>query len=460
MNKNISSKIITTIEEYSMLHTDDCVVVGVSGGADSMCLLHFLCSVRDKYNLHIVAAHVNHNLRGDEALRDEAFVAGWCSEHKIEFRLLSVDINRLSQEQNMGTEECGRNCRYEFFQTLANECNGNSKIATAHTLSDTTETVLFNITRGSGLQGLCGIPPVRDNIVRPLIGITRAQVEYYCSINNVSFINDSSNLTDDYSRNKIRHNVIPVLKAVNPSVEASFGRLTHIVIQQQQFITEVAMTALTAARCDSGYSSSVLVKLNPVVLSQCLIMVANNSGCKGVQEKHIDLMKGVLTTTSGAVDLPGGYVAYGKQGVFRVAKAVKNKENYVFPLDISKEFIICDKILSFKLISTDELNKNSKINKKLLKNLLDYDIIKNNTIIRNRSNGDVFSPYGRGVTKSLKKLFNEGKIPVENRDKLLIISCGDTIIWVEGFGVSQQYGITEKTKNVLCINVSEVSDFS
>ena len=180
MSNNIRDIIYNTAVNGGMISQEDTIVVGVSGGADSMCLLHFLLSVRNELNLNIIVAHINHNLRGKEALRDQSFVESTCKALNVECRVLSADINKISAETGKSSEECGRKIRYEFFNSLAEK---NGKIATAHTLSDNSETILFNIARGTGLKGITGIPRTRENIIRPIIDITRQQVEEYCREN-------------------------------------------------------------------------------------------------------------------------------------------------------------------------------------------------------------------------------------------------------------------------------------
>ncbi|MCM1544504.1 MAG: tRNA lysidine(34) synthetase TilS, partial [Ruminococcus sp.] len=170
-------KIISTIEKYDMLTNVKSVVVGVSGGADSICLLHFLSKIREKYGIVLSAVHINHNIRGEEAKRDENFVRCFCNSLGIECHVFSIDVPKLAKDLSLSEEECGRKVRYECF----NKINADA-VAVAHTLSDSIETVIFNLTRGTGLKGVCGIPPVRDNIIRPLIEITRDEVEEYCEM--------------------------------------------------------------------------------------------------------------------------------------------------------------------------------------------------------------------------------------------------------------------------------------
>ena len=215
MNKTF----IQTIEKYKLLQNGDKVIVALSGGADSVTLLDMLNSVKEIYNLTIYASHINHGLRGEEADRDENFCKILCKIYNTELFVKKADIKILAKEQKISEELCGRNVRYSYFEELSQ--NLSAKIATAHTASDNIETLLFNITRGSSVTGAGAITPKRGNIIRPLIMLTREDIEQYCEQNNLEYVTDSTNLTDDYTRNKIRHQVIPVLKQINPQLELS-----------------------------------------------------------------------------------------------------------------------------------------------------------------------------------------------------------------------------------------------
>ena len=184
------------INEYRMLENVSTVVVGLSGGADSVCLLHVLYTLKDEYKLNLIASHVNHGIRGEEAENDALFSKNFAETLGADFKLLQVDCVKEAQENGETTEEAGRRLRYEFFNSLCED--ENTVIATAHNSNDNLETVVFNITRGSALSGAKGIPPKRDNIIRPLIFCSRAEIEGYCKENNLSFVTDSTNLSDDY----------------------------------------------------------------------------------------------------------------------------------------------------------------------------------------------------------------------------------------------------------------------
>lgn len=424
------------LNDYNMLCENDKVIVALSGGADSVALLDFLLRINDKFSIEIMAAHVNHNLRGAESDRDEAFVKELCKKYGIRLFVKSADIGKIAESEKISTELCGRNVRYNFFKELKEKYN--AKIATAHTSSDNTETVLFNLARGCGLKGISGIQPVRDYIIRPLIYTTRAQVEDHCKIYNLSFVTDSSNLTDDYTRNRIRHNVVPTLREINPELNSTINRFGNLMCEIDDYLQYQTDEATEMVATQNGYDAEKISKLHPALKKAVIRKICNLSGCDA-EYRHITLICENLS--GGAVNLPSGKRAVIKQNLFRIT-------------DVSQDNDYAEFIKKFEPDSTfDFNNKKYSICYGNSKNLLRADLAEKDLFFRTRKQGDRFTLPFRKVTKSLKKLFNELKIPEEKRDKLLILTDGETIYWIEGIGVSEQgrskevYGITIKWSN-------------
>ena len=228
--------LLEAIERFSLLENTKNVTVALSGGADSMALLFSLNSLKDVLGITVKAAHLNHLIRGDEAFRDEEFVKGVCEKLGIELFIKRADIPLLAKEKGISTELAARETRYEFLESVAS----GGAVATAHTASDNLETVIYNLTRGSGIDGIAGIPAKRDIFIRPLILCTRSQIDDYCAKHEISFVTDSSNLSDDYTRNKIRHNIVPVLKEINPSVENTVLRSSLILKEDAEYLKSLA----------------------------------------------------------------------------------------------------------------------------------------------------------------------------------------------------------------------------
>ena len=228
--------VLEAIKRFSLLKNADTVTVALSGGADSMALLYALFSLKEKLGITVKAAHLNHLIRGDEALRDEEFVKAACKKLGVELTVKREDVPAYATELGISTELAARVLRYKFLEGVAD----GGLIATAHTASDNLETVILNLTRGSGIDGLSGIPPKRGAFIRPVILCTRAQIEEYCEINKIPFVTDSTNHSDDYTRNKIRHNIVPVLKKLNPSVEATVLRSALLLREDSAFLENAA----------------------------------------------------------------------------------------------------------------------------------------------------------------------------------------------------------------------------
>lgn len=418
----MTDKVLKAIADFSMLHSGDRVVVALSGGADSVALLYVLNSIKEKYNLTLYACHLNHLIRGDEADADEQFVVGLCDKLGIELYVRRVDVKHIASEQKISVELCGRNERYAFFDELSKKLD--AKVATAHTASDNVETVLYNMTRGTSITGLCGIKPVRDYIIRPLIDVSRQEVEQYCSENNIEYVTDSTNLSDDYTRNAIRHHAVAPLQHINPNLCNSVSRMCSDLTDIKEFIDKYSLKEINRCKNDYGYNAEHLLSLERAILTNSMYLIAKDSGTDA-QHTHIELMISILSD-GGCVDLPDGKRAVCKQGVFRIVDICDDTQFVQCPLMSS---------VYARYISKEELKS---INKKLLNNCINCDIITQDTVIRTRKEGDSFTLCDRDVTKSLKKLLNELKIPAEKRSGLKLVANGSTVLWLEGVGVSKQ----------------------
>ncbi|MBQ2387863.1 MAG: tRNA lysidine(34) synthetase TilS [Clostridia bacterium] len=250
----MQDKLLAAVTRYNLLKTGDRVTVALSGGADSTALLYGLLALREKFDLTVTAAHVNHMLRGEESDRDERFVRDLCEKLGVALSVGKFDIPALRKKGESG-EECARRVRYAFLAEVAD-----GKIATAHTADDNAETVLFNLIRGAGITGACGIPVKRDNIIRPLILCSRKDIENYCEKNGISFVTDSSNLTDDYTRNRIRHKIIPEMKEINPSLCDGVSRFSETLRDADELILSLAERAIKSAKKADGYDCGELKK--------------------------------------------------------------------------------------------------------------------------------------------------------------------------------------------------------
>lgn len=288
-------KVIKTIEKYNLIQSKDKIVVGVSGGPDSICLLHILNNLKEKYGIELVVAHVNHMIR-ENAKIDEKYVKEFCENLNIPIYVKHIDVLDIASKQKISTEEAGRNARYEFFDEVLKTTNSN-KIAIAHNNNDKVETIIMNILRGSGISGLKGIEPKRDNkYIRPLIECTRDEIEEYCKQNSLETRHDESNDENIYNRNKIRNIVIPYIKKeFNNNIINTINRLSEVAVEESEYINKIVEKEYNNI-CIKAQTDLVELDLNKfnvldVVIKRRMILYAINKlqrHTKGIEKKNIE----------------------------------------------------------------------------------------------------------------------------------------------------------------------------
>lgn len=281
--EEFAKKVSEAISEYDMFGRGETVTAALSGGADSVSLLRALKSLEDALEIRVCACHLNHCLRGEESDYDERFCAELCEVLGVPLETRRVEIAKLTNPHE-SIEQAARRIRYEFFEETLRKF-GSRVLATAHTASDNAETVLLNLTRGTGISGLCGIPPVREfggegalRVVRPLLGCSRTEVEEYLAALGQGFVTDKTNLSDDYSRNRIRLNVITELEKINPSLQTVISRMTKIVREDDRFLEELSDKALSEARTGRGWSAAALAELPKPVKARAVRRILEIGG--------------------------------------------------------------------------------------------------------------------------------------------------------------------------------------
>lgn len=451
----MENKARITIKKYNMIDKGDNIVVGLSGGADSCALLQYLVSLREKLSLHIIACHVNHMIRGAEADRDENFSRELCKSLGVEFRLLKINVPEQAKLRKESTEKCARDIRYEFFGKTADEFD--AKIATAHTASDNAETVIYNLTRGSGIKGMCGIPPVRGRIIRPLITVLREETEKYCIEHGIDYVTDSTNLTDEYTRNKIRLGVIPILKDINPSVVENISRMSENMNCNAKLLYRYANDYLEKCRSEihvNTYKADLLYNCDNALFAQIISCLTSEYGFIP-EAGHIKLIRDICRK-GGEVQLRSDIFAVCRQGLFRITeKSVHDNNEWLLP-ETGQFIVINNKKITSVKMSMSDFNNAEKNPDFLFINSGDCDTIPFRAFFRFRKSGDSFRLPGRNISKTLKKLFIEMKIPAERRDSILLLADGNDIIWIEGIGFSEKYRCSSKTENVMYLDISSV----
>lgn len=432
-----------------MFAPGDTVVVGLSGGADSMCLIDILFSLKDEINIIVEAAHINHGIRGEESDRDEKFVREYCKNKGIKLHILNADVPALAEQSKESTELCARRIRYDFFESL--NCD---KIATAHTGSDRIETMLMNLSRGSGLKGLCSIPAVRGKIVRPLIDFTRDDTESYCEKCDVKYVTDSTNLTDEYSRNKFRHQIVSRMKDINPAFEKNALRCIDNLNRDNSYLTDSSIKALERYLLDDGSLDCDVLFLDKCILNRVIALYFEKLGADEYEAKHINFVADNLTNAF-SLNLPSGkrISGDGKRIFEDLLHSEEDAENSIISINKGN----CVDFVGYfgkYSVSWSSFLPGSVSNTFVA----DADRINKEIFIRKRESGDVIHLGRRRCSKPLKKLYSENKIPVEIRQKLMIVADSDGLIFAEGAGIDSKRESSGCTKNYLIIKLEEVKN--
>jgi len=435
----MEKQVLQTIKRFSLLENGNHITVALSGGADSMALLYVLLSLREKLGITVAAAHLNHGIRGKEADRDEQFVKTQCEKLGVECFCEYADIPKIACELGISTELAARQVRYSFLERVAPQL-----IATAHNADDNLETVIFNLTRGTALDGLCGIPPKRDRIIRPALLCTRVVIEEYCSKNKIAFVTDSTNLSDDYTRNKIRHNIIPKLYEINANVQNCVLRTTQSLREDANTLYSLAENYISENVSGQELSLENFSKLDSAVAKRVLKKFTENT-LLGVslESVHIESLLNVAIN-GGRTSLPEDYTA-----VVRDNKLMFKKMSET---PLKKQFKVC-----FTEKNNNFFEKEKKVNNLLLKNSLDCDKIVGKSVVRTRRAGDKIRLANRGCTKTLKDIYSECKIPAHLRETLPVIADDEGVIWIHGIGVAQRCAVTPQTKRIYVVDVEEVN---
>lgn len=454
---NTVERVWQIMTQQNMLTPADTVVVGVSGGADSVALLHILLTLQREKGIpaRLVAAHIQHNLRGEESRQDEAFVRQLCADRGVECRVKEADVAALAIEWGTGTEDAGRRVRYAFFEELAKEF-APAKIATAHNRKDNMETVLLHLTRGSGLQGVGGIPPIIGNRIRPLICCSREEIEGYCAENGLAYRQDSTNADTAYSRNRIRQEVLPALSKINPQAEEAFLRFSEIARQDDACLQALAADLVAeVTRPEHRYRLAPIQTAPPSIGARALRQIIHAETGVLPETTHIRELL-ALPEQGGEVTLPGGHRVVDYHGDLcfpKTADPPAPAEDT--PVEWGRDYVICGKTYSLSLLSLEEYENKQKVHKILLKNALDYAMIVDGLYWHARRPGDVFRSKGRPA-KTLKKWFNELAVPPWQRQEWPILRDRDGIVWMAEGGSAERVAVTANTKQILCITIKDV----
>lgn len=454
-------------QENELFQQGDRVLLGFSGGADSVCLLFVLLSLREKWKLTLLPVHVHHRLRGEEADRDQQFCEAFCRRFGLPLLVRSVEVRKLAQTQGWTLEEAGRNARYQAFSELAQEY-GCDRIAVAHHQNDQAETVLFQLVRGSRLQGLTGISPKNGRIVRPLLGVSRGQIERYLQENGLDYCVDATNLTEEYTRNRIRNRILPELQSIQPQTVSHIAKTAEYLRRVEQYLEKESAVLYERAvrkeevfRLELSELSAADPLLSERVLYRALCEVSGQK--KDITAQAVEQLLQLADKQTGRqVNLPGRVTArksYGElvleRGVPEPKKPFERREISSFPfrtmLDADTE--LCLELLELGEEPAVTIEKNGGIPKSTYTKWFDYDKMKGVITLRNPENEDVLSLYGDGRGKSLQAVCKDRKVPKERRKQIIVLAEDERVIWAFGIRSSEAYRITDGTKRILSVKI-------
>lgn len=404
----------------------DGILCAVSGGKDSMFLLDTMQKFAAETKTQIACAHFNHCLRGAESGRDAAFVQAFCEERGIPFLLGSGDVAAAAARRGTGIEETARDLRYAFLEEAADALSCRW-IATAHNADDNAETMLLHLTRGSGLHGLCGIPPVRGRILRPMLTIAREEIEAYLRTNGIPNVEDSSNAQDFCSRNRLRHHVMPVLRELNPRFVRAAGRTAELLQEDEAFLQDLA-EAFLKEQPERGISAAALAALPRPVSARVLQTLCGGT----LSAVHMEMLRALCVSDDpyAAADVPGMRVRREREYlVFHPPEMGILSSGTLIPGTVTRLPEVGLELHCSVVECCPEIHKTFNIL------FFQCDAICGNITVTSRAEGDTIRLAGRNCTKRLKKLFSEAKLTLEQRDCVPVFRDACGVIGVGGFGV-------------------------
>ena len=444
---DIYNRIVNTIDKEGMSdYINRGVLVGFSGGADSVFLLSFLVHYKRLTNgtFPLLAVHVNHCLRGDEADRDEEFSREFCKNSEVDFLSIKIDVPSIKQNLCIGTEEAARIARYSTFDNIIQSRNDISTIAVAHNATDNAETVIMNMLRGSGLSGVCGIKPVRDNIIRPIISISKPEIVSLLDDCGVAYVTDSTNLSLDYTRNYVRNQILPLFSRLSDTPELSITRMTENLRLDLDYITKQAKEFISN-ELDSEIRVNKLRDLHPSIQSKVVSMLVFEKTGHSLEEKHISALRDLIKADNFTYSLPGDMNFCCQRGLcfFSSKKTENTLDGQIFSLSTGE-----NKISGTNLtVYIGEFDKSSSnVYNFSIQAHISSAIICDGLTLRFKKDGDSYK-YS-GITHKLKKVFNDRNIPPKEREYIPVLCDSQGIVLVPGMSTRDGAKSDISTENV------------
>ena len=446
---NIEERVFSYIEKYNMIEAGSQVIVGISGGGDSVCLLFLLSKYQKRRPFHLLGIHVNHGIRGQEALRDQEYAKKLCERLGVPFTVYTYSVPAIAQQEKRSLEEAGRMVRRRAFEEKAASLGKKAVIALAHHENDNAETVLHNLIRGTKAAGMGGIRPIQEigegvAYIRPLLKVTREEIETYLRQQQIPWMIDSTNQELEYTRNRIRHRIIPEMEKINPKAVSHIAQAADTFQAIEEYLTGQAdmLYREYVEQRENGYWIRKELFLEKELMQSYVIRMVLERAADKKQDLTAFHVESILSLgkgrTGASVSLPGGVLASQVYGDLYVRlpdsgeAPLKELELEIFPWE------------------------NQQIPEKTYTKWFDYDKIKSSLEIRHRKPGDFLTITDTGGRKKIKDYFIDCKIPREEREKLTLLAEGSHILWVVGYRISQYYKVTSQTKTVLKVHVKGV----
>ena len=454
-------KVKVYVERFHMIEPKDTIVLGISGGADSVCLLKILARWKEAWGISLRAVHVHHQLRGEEADADERFVRELCENEGIPCKVFHEDVQGMAQREKIGLEEAGRIARYRCFATVCEDVGG-GKIALAHHQDDLAETMLHHLVRGTGMAGLCSLKPVSGNRIRPLLCLEKEEILVYLKAAGQPWRTDSSNLEDDYTRNRIRHHVLEELKTeVNPRAVRHMAQLSEELEETRAVLAQVAAEKRRqyVRKSEKGMLLAEELKKEPDLIGRQIVhdLLKEISGKqKDFTRIHVEAVQELWNRKVGARrDLPYGMQAIRTyDGIYLERKAEKcetrdSEKNAGIQVNVHSEGTESFQIGELTLTVSRTARDFGEIPEKKYTKWFDYDRIKQTLVIRHRQPGDRICLFDGGGSKKLKDYLIDRKIPAQKRDQLWLLADGSDILWIIGDRISAAYKVTAESQRIL-----------
>lgn len=440
-----------TIAQFHMFPEKAHIVAGLSGGADSVALLHILCSLKEEFGWRITAVHIHHGLRGKEADGDAAFAEEFCAKLGVPCVVRKVDVKAEAKARKLGEEETGRLLRYAAFREIA---GADGYIAVAHHRKDQAETMLMRLCRGTGLKGLTGMSPVREKICRPLLRCSRAEIEQYCRENGLMWREDATNQEETYTRNKLRLRVLPLLEEINPKTVEHMAETAELLSAEEDFLELQAAACYEKVKADAPKGEVRLKRkelqaLHPAMRKRVLRKAMAAFLQTDLSQAQIEALEDLLEKETGkSRDFLEGVHAENRYDLLVLTMKKEKAEGYQYALPLGERVFISETgvhITAWTGEKRELLSEDTKC--------FDFDKIHGELFCRSRKTGDVISlKNGR---KKIKDLFIDEKIPRNERETFPLIAVGEEVLWAVGLRVSEKFQLDEYTKKYLYVKTEK-----